>query len=216
MLTPISSKEISVRDLADSFRHNVLPDVVQAIGLKHNGIDFDDLPDHDILLWSSKAQAELNYAVQYSFEKEKVTCTSTLTASKSWIAFDDEHFKEKGYRLNADPYWISPPPGSIVPLWHRGGAPNYQTKLIIAKHRFDPVKFWKRRIAASTDRAGKDANLTNAETAHVELLSQETSDAITRVHIYYCGVGGTTLKLAEKLRKLVNATMRLHLENLAA
>jgi nitric oxide synthase oxygenase domain/subunit len=93
MLTPISSKEIGVRDLADSFRYNVLPDVVQAIGWKHNGIDFDDLPDHDRLLWLSKAQAELNYAVQYSFERAKVTYTSTLTASKSWITFDDEHFK---------------------------------------------------------------------------------------------------------------------------
>lgn len=93
----------------------------------------------------SKAQAELNYAVRWSFQQEGVSCIGTLAASADWCRFDDDHFREKGYRLNADPYWIAPPQGSIIPVWHRGGAPNYQPKPLITKHRFDPVKVWHRR-----------------------------------------------------------------------
>jgi nitric oxide synthase oxygenase domain/subunit len=95
--------------------------------------------------FQSKAQAELNYAVHYSFSQAGVSCTSTLEASESWCAFDDQYFQEKGYRLNADPYWIAPPQGSIIPLWHRSAAPNYQPKPLIAKHRSDPVKVWRKR-----------------------------------------------------------------------
>ncbi len=43
-----------------------------------------------------------------------------------------------------DPYWLAPPQGSIVPLWHRGGAPNYQPKPMICKHVQDPIKAWRR------------------------------------------------------------------------
>jgi hypothetical protein len=45
--------------------------------------------------------------------------------------------------------WIAPPQGSIIPLWHRGAAPNYQPKPLIAKNHYDPVTVWKRRGAVS-------------------------------------------------------------------
>lgn len=43
--------EIGVRDLADTFRYNVLPSVVKAIGWKETHTPFEDLPDHERLLW---------------------------------------------------------------------------------------------------------------------------------------------------------------------
>jgi hypothetical protein len=43
--------EIAARDLSDTFRYNVLPEVIQAIGWKRKDLDFDDLPDHERLLW---------------------------------------------------------------------------------------------------------------------------------------------------------------------
>ena len=46
--------EIGVRDLADSFRYNVLPDIIDALGLArdelHGDIEvFDDLPEYEKL-----------------------------------------------------------------------------------------------------------------------------------------------------------------------
>lgn len=108
--------EIGVRDLADSFRYNALPGVAKAIGWKNTGTDFEDLPSQDRLVWLSRAQAELNYAVHYSFAKAKVACINSLAASDSWIAFDDQYNEEKGHRLPSDPYWIAPPQGSIIPV----------------------------------------------------------------------------------------------------
>ena len=92
----------------------------------------------------------------------------SLTASKKWCRYDDEFRENHGYRLPADPYCtyiselflltpplpsnanseiclgLAPPQGSIVPLWHRGGAPNYQPKPMICKHVQDPIKAWER------------------------------------------------------------------------
>ena len=70
--------------------------------------------------------------------------TDTLTASMKWCRYDDGFKERNGYRLPADPYWLAPPQGSIVPLWHRGGAPNYQPKPMICKHVQDPIKAWRR------------------------------------------------------------------------
>ena len=70
--------------------------------------------------------------------------TDTLTASLKWCRYDDDFKDKNGYRLPADPYWLAPPQGSIVPLWHRGGAPNYQPKPMICKHVQDPIKAWRR------------------------------------------------------------------------
>ena len=70
--------------------------------------------------------------------------TDSLTASMKWSRYDDEFKEKNGFRLPADPYWLAPPQGSIIPLWHRGGAPNYQPKPMICKHVQDPVKVWSR------------------------------------------------------------------------
>lgn len=70
--------------------------------------------------------------------------TDSLTASMKWSRYDDEFREKNGFRLPADPYWLAPPQGSIIPLWHRGGAPNYQPKPMICKHVQDPLKVWTR------------------------------------------------------------------------
>jgi len=184
--------EIGVRNLVDTSRYNVLPDVARAIGWESNESTFDDLPDHEILVWLSRAQAELNYAVYMSFLKAGVTCTSSLTASQSFTAFDDQHFQEKGYRLNADPYWISPPQGSVVPIWHRGAAPNYQPKPLIARNKFDPVKAWKRSHDIPIN--------SNVQQSFGEAPEDLAISEKSRDHIFFCGTGGTASKLAEKIQ----------------
>lgn len=141
--------EIGVRNLADRFRYNVLPDIVDALGLcegkfKDGFEDFEDLEEYEKLAMLSRAQAELNYAVHWSFLRAKISMTDSLTASMKWCQYDDDFRQSHGYRLPADPYWLAPPQGSIVPLWHRGGAPNYQPKPMISRHVQDPIKAWAR------------------------------------------------------------------------
>ena len=70
--------------------------------------------------------------------------SDSLTASMKWSRYDDDFKEKNGFRLPADPYWLAPPQGSIIPVWHRGGAPNYQPKPMICKHVQDPVKVWLR------------------------------------------------------------------------
>lgn len=54
---------------------------------------FDDLPEYEQLAMLSRAQSELNYVVQWSFNRAGVNMTDSLTASKKWCKFDDE-FRE--------------------------------------------------------------------------------------------------------------------------
>lgn len=100
--------EIGVRNLADSFRYNVLPDIVSALDLTNcklgHGYDiFDDLPEYEKLLLLSKAQAELSYAVNWSFKKARITMVDSLTASTKWCKFDDDFKEKNGYTLPSDP-----------------------------------------------------------------------------------------------------------------
>ncbi|KAI4093983.1 MAG: hypothetical protein L6R37_007320 [Teloschistes peruensis] len=141
--------EIGVRDLADTFRYNTLPDVAKALGLldKHfkDGVEsLDDLPEYERQCILTQAQTELTYAVYWSYQQAKVSMSDTLTASMKWCRYDDNFKAKNGYRLPADPYWLAPPQGSIIPVWHRGGAPNYQPKPMISKHVQDPLKAWER------------------------------------------------------------------------
>ncbi|KAL8628374.1 hypothetical protein Q9189_005918 [Teloschistes chrysophthalmus] len=141
--------EIGVRDLADTFRYNTLPDVAKALGLldEHfkDGVEsLDDLPEYERQCILTQAQTELTYAVYWSYQQAKVSMSDTLTASMKWCRYDDDFKAKNGYRLPADPYWLAPPQGSIITVWHRGGAPNYQPKPMICKHVQDPLKAWER------------------------------------------------------------------------
>ena len=141
--------EIGVRDLADIFRYNALPDVAKALGLHdgkaEDGIEsLEDFPEYERLSILTRAQTELTYAAYWSYQEAKVSMSDTLTASMKWCRYDDDFKAKNGFRLPADPYWLAPPQGSIVPVWHRGGAPCYQPKPMITKHVQDPLKAWSR------------------------------------------------------------------------
>ncbi|EHA24963.1 nitric-oxide synthase [Aspergillus niger ATCC 1015] len=224
--------EIGVRNLADTFRFDALPEVVKAIGFDIDAYrakseyaevqELEDLPDYEQLRWQSRAQAELNYAVRWSFLQQGVTCVGTLAASADWCQFDDEHAAKKGYRLNSDPYWLSPPQGSIVPVWHRGGAPNYQPKPMICRNRYDPVNSWQRR-KGSTDadpvfliRKGNEW-VTKPLTSFLadipsrkrrKLIESQKKEKPSTVHIYYCSQGTTARTLAERLHRRVKRNAR--------
>ncbi len=108
--------------------------------------------------------------------------TDTLTASMKWCQYDDDFKERNGYRLPADPYWLAPPQGSVVPLWHRGGAPNYQPKPMICKHVQDPIKAWRREMRKGHDVVHMLEPLAKP-TILVTVKRQETVTTIHQIEI---------------------------------
>ncbi|KAH9816997.1 Nitric oxide synthase [Teratosphaeria destructans] len=189
--------EIAVRDLADSFRYNALPDVIRALGWLDSSQSLEALPEHERLLLLSRAQAELNFAVYHSFRQAGVRMTDSMSASAIFSQFDDEYSSQHGYRLPSNPYWLAPPQGSIIPLWHRGGAPNYNPSPLICKHVQDPVNAWRRenRCPFAIGFA-KDSGYASSGDSASESDVLESGPAI---HIAYCSTATTAKKLATKL-----------------
>ncbi|KAK8848432.1 nitric oxide synthase [Apiospora arundinis] len=186
--------EIGVRNLADSFRYNVLPDIVRSMGLAQG--DLEALPDFERLALLSRAQLELNYAVTWSFAKAKVRIIDALSASELFTNFDDEHVVEYGYRLPSDPYWLAPPQGSLIPVWHRGAAPNYQPKPMICHHVQDPIKAWRRENNQNNASIPKTASLALRLS-----LQPDVRASSRRIFVSYCSSGTVAAKLARKLAK---------------
>ncbi|KIV99280.1 uncharacterized protein PV09_09048 [Verruconis gallopava] len=187
--------EIGIRNLADTFRYNSLPAIVQALSLSDDpSTPLDELPEYKRLVALSRAQAELNFAVYYSYMNEQVTMTDSLTSSMEYQNYDEEYKERTGFSLPADPYWIAPPQGSIISLWHRGGLPNYQPKPLICKHVQDPVKAWTRE---SPD-FERSCDKTSSSISSSPSVSRPT------IQIFFCSAGVSARKMATKL----HATMR--------
>ena len=75
--------EIGVRNLADSFRYNVLPDVVKALGLMQdklrNGIEsFEDLPEYEQLWMLVSSQLFIRPRKFNSEAKRGYCCSQKL------------------------------------------------------------------------------------------------------------------------------------------
>ncbi|KAH9905392.1 nitric oxide synthase [Xylariomycetidae sp. FL2044] len=196
--------EIGVRNLADSFRYNVLPQVVRKMGLCEQ--DLDDLPEFERLALLSRAQLELNYAVSWSFAKVRVRMIDSLSASELFTRFDDEHLAEHGYRLPSDPYWLAPPQGSIIPTWHRGASPNYQPNPMICHHVQDPIKAWRRESRRPDINTATHPELNIPINAKLNInLSITTVPRLPqrRVYIAYCSSDTVAHKLCRKLLTLL-------------
>ncbi|KAF1990629.1 hypothetical protein K402DRAFT_410120 [Aulographum hederae CBS 113979] len=184
--------EIGIRNLADSFRYNVLPDVVEALRLSPEPeTPLEDLPEYMHLVALSRAQAELNFAVYYSYLHDHVMMIDTLSSSLEYQNFDEDRRDEVGYRLPADPYWIAPPQGSIVPIWHKGGLPNYQPKPMVCRHVQDPVKAWRRETPEHKRSSQKGLMKTLAD----------ADEALPRIRIFSCSAGVNAGKMARRLHE---------------
>jgi sulfite reductase alpha subunit-like flavoprotein len=113
----------------------------------------------------------------------------SLSSSALYMEFDEDRKGEVGYRLPADPYWLSPPQGSIVPVWHRGAAPNYQPKPMICRHVQDPVKAWRRETCALPEPAQQGPT--------GKIL--DTHETRPRIRLFTCSAGVNAAKMANKL-----------------
>ncbi|MEO2210031.1 nitric oxide synthase oxygenase [Paenibacillus amylolyticus] len=91
--------EIGARNLADTFRYNMLPAVASAFGLNTSS---------ETTLWKDRALVELNVAVLHSFKKAGVSIVDHHTAAAQFAMFEQREEKA-GRELTGDWVWLIPP-----------------------------------------------------------------------------------------------------------
>ncbi|XP_006008471.1 nitric oxide synthase, brain [Latimeria chalumnae] len=108
--------EIGVRDYCDNSRYNILEDVAKRMGLDMRKTSS---------LWKDQALVEVNIAVLYSFQYDKVTIVDHHSATESFMKHMENEYRYRG-GCPADWVWIVPPmSGSITPVFHQEML-NYQ------------------------------------------------------------------------------------------
>lgn len=91
--------EIGARNLADSDRYNLLPEIAKLMGLATKS---------NRSLWIDKALVELNIAVLHSYQKAGVTLVDHHTAAKQFKAFEKKE-KHAGRPVTGNWTWLIPP-----------------------------------------------------------------------------------------------------------
>jgi nitric-oxide synthase len=102
--------EIGARNLADADRYDMLPVVAARLGLDTS---------RESTLWRDRALVELNRAVLWSFERDRVRIADHHTESQRFLAHIRNEEKA-GRPVPADWTWIVPPmSGALTPVFHR-------------------------------------------------------------------------------------------------
>lgn len=102
--------EIGARNLADTERYNLLPEVARRLGLDTSS---------ETTLWRDRALVELNRAVLHSFAAAGVTITDHHTESGRFLRHLEKE-ERAGRTCPADWSWIVPPmSASQTPVFHR-------------------------------------------------------------------------------------------------
>uniref|UniRef100_A0A8C8SRE1 Nitric oxide synthase n=1 Tax=Pelusios castaneus TaxID=367368 RepID=A0A8C8SRE1_9SAUR len=102
--------EIGVRDYCDNSRYNMLEEVARKMNLDMRKTSS---------LWKDQALVEINIAVLYSFQSDKVTIVDHHSATESFIKHMENEYRCRG-GCPADWVWIVPPmSSSITPVFHQ-------------------------------------------------------------------------------------------------
>lgn len=102
--------EVGARNLGDSDRYDLVPEVAKRMGL--------DTSD-EATLWRDQALVEINRAVLHSFRSNGVTITDHHTESRRFLTHLERE-EQAGRHCPADWSWIVPPmSGSQTPVFHR-------------------------------------------------------------------------------------------------
>ncbi|XP_056190112.1 nitric oxide synthase, endothelial isoform X3 [Falco biarmicus] len=130
------SSEIGTRNLCDSQRYNLLPEVALRMGLDTRTTSS---------LWKDKAAVEVNIAVLHSYQVAKVTIVDHHAATESFVKHMENELRTRG-GCPADWVWIVPPiSGSLTPVFHQEMV-NYQ---LCPTFRYQPDA-WKVYVSKGT------------------------------------------------------------------
>jgi nitric-oxide synthase len=102
--------EIGARNLGDTYRYNVLPEIARRMGLDTS---------RNASLWRDRALLELNEAVLFSYAEDQVYIVDHHTASAAFLTYFDRE-ETAGREVPTDWAWINPPMSpSAVGTFHR-------------------------------------------------------------------------------------------------
>jgi nitric-oxide synthase len=102
--------EIGARNLADTERYNLLPEIARRLNLDTS---------KETTLWRDRAMVELNRAVLHSYAAAGVTISDHHTESDRFIKHVEKE-QQAGRTCPADWSWIVPPmSASQTPVFHR-------------------------------------------------------------------------------------------------
>lgn len=104
------STEIGMRNLCDSYRYNISEEVATRLGLDTKKTSS---------LWKDRAALEINIAVLYSYQTDKVTIVDHHAATESFMKHMEHETRLRG-GCPADWVWIVPPmSASLTPVFHQ-------------------------------------------------------------------------------------------------
>ncbi|SFS50615.1 nitric oxide synthase oxygenase [Marininema halotolerans] len=110
--------EIGARNLADTERYNLLPQVASCIGLP---------TQINSTLWKDRALVELNIAVLHSFKEAGVSIVDHHTAAQQFAHFEKKEQKSKR-SVTGDWSWLIPPLSpATTAIWHTAYPNDEQT-----------------------------------------------------------------------------------------
>lgn len=102
--------EVGARNLADTDRYDLLPEIAKRLGLDTRSVR---------TMWKDRAMVELVRAVTYSFDADGVTMADHHSEAERFMTFLAKE-EAAGRRCPADWSWIVPPmSGSQTPVFHR-------------------------------------------------------------------------------------------------
>ena len=97
------------RDFTDDYRYDKLEAIAEAIGLDTSSIQ---------TMWRDEAFLEINKAVLYSFQKNKMTIVDQHSASRQFLTHDIRE-KKAGRECPGQWSWVVPPlGGTTCPVYH--------------------------------------------------------------------------------------------------
>lgn len=118
--------EIGARNLGDHARYNLLPVIAERLNLNMKSKDS---------LWKDRALVELNIAVLHSFRSAGVTIVDHHTASKQFMAFEEQERKAQR-RVFGDWGWLVPPmSGSTMEVFHH----PYENRILTPNFFYQPA-----------------------------------------------------------------------------
>jgi nitric-oxide synthase len=102
--------EIGARNLSDTQRYNMLPDVAAVMGLDTRKA---------ASLWKDKALVELNIAVLHSYKTQGVMIVDHHTAAQQFMRFEENEYKSNREITGRWSWLISPLSPATTPVFHK-------------------------------------------------------------------------------------------------
>ncbi|KAM4705244.1 nitric oxide synthase 3 [Rhinophrynus dorsalis] len=185
------STEIGMRNLCDSHRYNLTEEVAKRLGLDTKKTSS---------LWKDKAALEINIAVLYSYQSDKVTIVDHHAATESFMKHMEHENRLRG-GCPADWIWIVPPTsGSLTPVFHQEMV-NYHLSPSFL-YQPDPWKYhvWKGSQSTIT-RKRTFKEVANAVKFSAKLMGQVMARRV-KATILYATETGRSETYAQNLCKI--------------